>query len=82
MIRFSKIWYWVVVAGIVILAAGITNLFAQTNDAPVPEETRSLENANKVDPDTKVEPQPKDPASRPPVVNIDSTTVHLPPFSF
>ena len=74
MIQFSEIWYWIVIVGIVILSAGITILFAQTNDAPVPEETRSRENANKVDPATKVEPQPKDPASRPPMVNIDSAT--------
>ena len=75
MIRFSKIgYYWVVVAGIVILAASITNLFAQTNDVPVSEETKLLENTNKVDPATKVEPQPKDPVSRPPVVSINSAT--------
>ena len=74
MIRFSKIWSWVVVTGIVILAASITNLFAQMNDVHVSEETKLLEDVNKVDPATKVEPQPKDPVSRPPVVNINSAT--------
>ena len=74
MMRFSKIWYWVVVVELVILAAGITNLFAQTNDVHVSEETKLLEDANKVDPATKVEPQPKDPGSRPPVVSINSAT--------
>ena len=62
------------VAGIVILAASITNLFAQTNDVPVSEETKPLENTNKVDPGTKVEPQQGDPASRSSAANNDLIT--------
>ena len=73
MMRFSKIWYCVVVMAVLMLAAGITTLFPQTNDVPVSEETKSLDTANKIEPvTTKVETQPKDSASRPPVVNIDS----------
>ena len=34
---FSKIWYWLVIMVVLILAAGITTLFPQTNDIPVSE---------------------------------------------
>lgn len=74
MIRFSKIWSWIVIAGIVVLVASITNLFAQTNDTQVSEETEPLEKVTEVDPPPKIEPQPKASASRPPLVNTDSTT--------
>ena len=56
MIRFSKIWYWVVVMAVLILAAGITTLFPQTNDVAVSEDTKPLDTPNKVDSVTKIEP--------------------------
>ena len=71
MMRFSKIWYCVVVMAVLILAAGITTLFPQTNDVPVSEETKPLDTPNKVDSVTKVEPQQEVPASSFPDVNID-----------
>ena len=74
MIRFSKIFYWIALAGIVVLAASITNLFAQTNDTPISEETEQLEKVTEVDPAPKVEPQLKDPAPNSPGVNIDAAT--------
>ena len=71
MIRFSKIWYWLVVIGVLILAAGITTLFPQTNDVSVPEKTKPLDTTNEIDSVTKVEPQQEVPASNSPDVNID-----------
>ena len=68
---FSKIWYWLVVIAVLILAACITTLFPQTNDVPAPEETKPLDTTNKVDPVTKVEPQQEVPASGSPDVNIN-----------
>lgn len=38
------------VLGVVILAESVTILFAQTNDSPIPEKTKRLGNASKVDP--------------------------------
>ena len=72
MIRFSKIWYWLVVMVVLILAAGITTLFPQTNDVPVSEETKPLDTPNKVNSVTKVEPQQETPASGSSAVNVDS----------
>ena len=66
-----KTWYWLVVIVVLILAAGITTLFPQTNDAPVSDETKPLDTPNKVDSATKVEPQQEVPASNSPDVNID-----------
>ena len=74
MMRFSKIWYWVMIIGSIILATDVTILFAQTKDVQVSEETGPLEKVTEVDPAPKVEPQPKDPASRPLVVNTDAAT--------
>lgn len=71
--RFSKIWYWLVVMAVLILAAGITTLFPQTNDVPVSEETKPLDTVNKVDSGTKVKPQREVPASSSPDLNIDSS---------
>ena len=62
---FSKIWYWLVVMVVLILAAGITTLFPQTSDVPVSEETKPLDTPN------KVEPQQAVPASSSSDVNID-----------
>ena len=70
---FSKIWYWLVVMVVLILAAGITTLFPQTNDVPVSEETQLPDTPNKVDSVPKVEPQQEVPASSSPDVNIDSS---------
>ena len=70
---FSKIWYWLVVMVVLILAAGITTLFPQTNDVPAPEEAKPLDTTNKVDSVPKVEPQQEVPASSSPDVNIDPT---------
>ena len=69
--RSSKIWYSLVVIAVLILAAGITTLFPQTNDVSVPEETKPLDTPNKVDSVTKAEPQQEVPASSSPDVNID-----------
>ena len=74
MIRLCKICSWVVIVGVVIVAVGLTTLSAQKNDVPISEETKPSDNMNKDDTATNVELQPKDPVSRPPVVNIDSST--------
>ena len=66
MARFSKIWYWLVVIAVLILVAGITTLFPQTDDVPMLEETSSPGNTDEITPLTKVEPQ-----------SADSTTVNL-----
>ena len=71
MIRFSEIWYWVLVVVVVILAASITILFGETNDVPVLEETSSPDTLKEADPVTKVELQPEDSASRGTTVNVD-----------
>ena len=68
---FSKIWYWLVVMVVLILAAGITTLFPQTSDVPVSEETKPLDTGNKVGSVTKVEPQHEVPVSSSPDVKID-----------
>lgn len=74
MIRFSGIWYWLVVIVVLILAAGITTLFPQTSDIPVSEETKPLDTPNKVDSVPKVEPQQEVPVSSSADVNIDPST--------
>ena len=56
---------------ILILAAGITTLFPQTNDIPVSEKTKPPDTTNKVEPVTKVETQQEVPLSSSPEVNID-----------
>lgn len=71
MARFSKIWYWLVVIAVLILAVGITTLFPQTNDVVVSEETTSPDNTNGVDPPTKTDPQQENSALLSPVVNLD-----------
>lgn len=70
---FSKTWYWLVVIAVLILAAGITTLFPQTNDVVVSEETNSPDNMNEVDPTTKADPQQETPVSGSPRVSIDSS---------
>ena len=57
---FSKIWYWLVVMVVLILAAGITILFAQADNAPVSEETTSPNNTPE-----------ENPALLSPIVNLD-----------
>ena len=74
MIRFSGVWYWVLIMVVVILAAGITILFGETNDVRVPEETSSPDSVTDADPVTEVELQPEYPASRGTEVDIDLTT--------
>ncbi len=71
---FSKIWYWLVVIVVLILAAGITTLFPQTSDVPVSEETKPLDTPNKVDSVPKVEPQQEVPVSSSSDVNINPAT--------
>ena len=71
MIRFSGVWYWVLIIVVVILAASITALFGETNDVPVVEEASSSDTLKEEDPVTEVELQPKDSASRGPTVNVD-----------
>ena len=70
---FSKIWYWLVVMVVLVLAAGIITLFPQTSDIPVSEETKPLETPNEVETPDKVETQQAVPASSSPDVNIDSS---------
>ena len=74
MIRFSEMWYWVLIVVVVILAASITILFGETNDVPVLEETSSPDSVNGADPVTEVELQPEDPVSRGTTVNVDPST--------
>lgn len=71
MLRFSGIWYWVLIVVVVILAAGITILFGETNDVPVLDEMSSPDTLNEVDPVTEVELQPEDPALRGTTVDVD-----------
>ena len=71
MVRFPEVWYWVVVTGVIILAAGVTTLFGETNDVPVLEETSSPDNTGESDPVPEVELQPEDPVSRDTTVNVD-----------
>ena len=72
--------FWNVVLGfnigvlilvVVIVAAGLTTLFAQKNDVPISEDTKPSDNTNKDDTATKVELQPEEPASRGTTVNVD-----------
>ena len=74
MIRFSEMWYWVLVVVVIILAASITILFGETNDVPVLEETSSSDTLKEADPVTEVELQPEDPVSRGTTVNVDPST--------
>ena len=74
MIRFSEMWYWVLVVVVIILAASITILFGETNDVPVLEETSSPDTLKEADPVTEVELQPEDPVSRGTTVNVDPST--------
>ena len=74
MVRFSKVWCWVVIAGLAMLATGMTILFAQTNDDPTSEKTNLSDNTDKGDTMVETEPQAKDSASRGPEVDIDPTT--------
>lgn len=74
MVRFSKIWYWLVVIVVLILAAGITTLFPQTNDVAVSEETNSPDNTNEVDPTTQADPEQENPASPSTMENVNPAT--------
>ncbi len=71
MIRFSGVWYWVLIAIVVVLAASITILFGEINDVPVLEETNSPDTLKEADPVTEDKLQPKDPAPRGTTVNVD-----------
>ena len=72
MVRFPEVWYWVVVAGVIILAAGVTTLCGETNDVPVLEETSSPDNTDESDLVPEVELQPEDPTSRDTADSVDS----------
>ena len=74
MIRFSGVWYWVLIVVVVMLAASIAVLFGETNDVLVVEEASSPDTVKEADPATEVELQPKDPASRGPTGNVDPST--------
>lgn len=63
--RSPKIWYWLIVMLVLILAAAITTLFPQTNEVPVSEDTKTLDTSNKVEPKQAV------PTSNSPDENID-----------
>ncbi len=73
MIPFSKIWYWMVVVAVLILAAGVTTLFPQTNDVSVSDGTIPLDTPNKVDPSTKAESQQEVPTSLDDMGRVDLT---------
>ncbi len=72
MARFSKTWYWLVIIAVLILVAGTTTLFPQTNDVSVSEETKSLDTTNKIETTPKV--QPRDPTSPSTMENVDPAT--------
>ena len=74
MIRFSEIWDWIVVVVVVIFAASITILAAQTNDAPISKETNPSNNTNKGDAETKVELKPEDSVSPGATGNVNPAT--------
>ena len=74
MVRFSGVWYWILIVVVVILAASITILFGETNDVPVVEETSSPDTLKEADPVIEVKLQPEDPASRGTTVNVDPST--------
>ena len=74
MVRLPEVWYWVVVAGVIILAAGVATLFGETNDVPVLEDTSSPDSADESDPVPEVELQPEDPTSRDTAENVDPST--------
>ena len=71
MMRFSGVWYWVLIAIVVVLAASITILFGEINDVPVLEETNSPDSPKETDPVTEDKLQPEDSAPRGTTVNVD-----------
>ena len=70
-IGFSKMWCWVVITMVIMFAADVTMVSAQTNDAPVSQETNSPTNTSKTDTPPKVESQREAPTSPSPTVDID-----------
>ena len=72
--RFSGVWYWVLIAIVVVLAASITILFGEANDVPVLEETNSPDTPKETDPVTEDKLQPGDSAPRDTTVNVDPST--------
>ncbi len=73
MLRFQRIWCYIVIAVVAVFVTDINILLAQTNDAPEPEETSPSGITNEVDP-TKVELQPEDSASSSATGKVDPTT--------
>ena len=73
MMRFSGVWYWVLIAIVVVLAASITILFGEANDVPVLEETNSPDTLKEADPGTEVKLQPEDAVPRGTTVNVDTS---------
>ena len=63
MIQFSKVWSCVVIVLVVILTVNLTILSAQTNDAPISEETNPPNDTNKGDTAAKIELQQEDSTS-------------------
>ncbi len=79
--RYSGVWYWVLIAIVVVLAASLTILFGEANDVPVLEETNSPDTLKETDPVTEVELQPEDSAPHGTTVNVDpSNKVELQQF--
>ena len=68
MIRFPKIQYWMIIAVVVIFAADLTVLFAQTSDTSMSKEANSPNNTS------KVEFQSEDSASPNTMENADRVT--------
>lgn len=74
MIQFSKVWSCVVIVLVVILTVNLTILSAQTNDAPISEETNPPNDTNKGDTAAKIELQQEDSTSPSATRDVDPVT--------
>ena len=74
MIRLSGIWYCIVIMVVIILTVDLTILFAETDGDPKPEETRSTDTTDEINPLTKVDRQLKDSSLPNATGNVDPAT--------
>ncbi len=74
-IRFSKVWCWVVITTVVMFGADGTTLLAQTNDVSISQETHSSDSTDEIVTPSKVESQQGTSTSRSPSVDIDPTAL-------
>lgn len=70
-IRFSKVRCWIVITMAVMFAANITDLTAQTSDAPMSQETRSSDSTGEIGTPSKDKSQQGASTSHSPSVDID-----------